>query len=62
MKLRCKESFEAYPNDTYRQFTAGEIVEDIPDEYAQMLIDKGHAELAAPTDEPSLPLVGGKRK
>jgi hypothetical protein len=61
MKLKVLHSFEAYPGGQYRSFYAGEIVNDLDDDYAQLLITKGHVE---PVDSPGprLPLTGGGKK
>lgn len=33
--------FTGYPDDIEREFNVGEIVDDLPVDYALMLIDKG---------------------
>lgn len=60
MKIKVLQNFEGYPDGVYRQFGAGEVVDDLDEAYAKLLVDKGHAE-ALETRQPSLPLIGGGR-
>lgn len=61
MKIRVLHSFEGYPDGVYRLFGAGEVVGNLDDDYAQLLVTKGHAE-PADTAEPKLPLTSGGKK
>ena len=50
MKIRINEAFEGYPDGTDKSRTfykAGQVVE-VPDEFAKLVIGKGHATADAP--------------
>lgn len=55
-RVRVREAFTGYPEDRRRDFVAGEVAE-VDDAFADLIIGKGHAELAgadatAPESEP----------
>lgn len=44
MKIRIVENFTGYPDGkTPREFAEGEVPKDLSDEYAELLVKKGHA-------------------
>ena len=43
-EVLIKEDFEAYPGDVRRAFVAGQVVTDLPEDFVDIIVAKGHAE------------------